>query len=163
QRDFAGGIHALEHASIALTPLYAMCDRWDIGGTSYPSYPEDEQAKIFIHDSFPGGIGITEQLFSKWESLLENVLQLIKECSCSDGCPSCVQSPKCGNENYPLDKEVAIFILEELYSRRIKHSFAREAEILNNCGKEHEKLLFFLVEKSYYSTKSSLHLCILLT
>ena len=114
QRDFAGGIHALEHASIALTPLYAMCDRWDIGGTSYPSYPEDEQAKIFIHDSFPGGIGITEQLFSKWESLLVNVLQLIKECPCSDGCPSCIQSPKCGNENYPLDKEVAIFLLEEL-------------------------------------------------
>ena len=113
-RDFAGGIHAFEHASIALTPLYAMCDRWDIGGTSYPSYPEDGQAKIFIHDSFPGGIGITEQLFSKWELLLANVLQLIKECPCSDGCPSCIQSPKCGNENFPLDKEVAIFLLEEL-------------------------------------------------
>jgi DEAD/DEAH box helicase domain-containing protein len=112
-KDFEGGIHALEHATIALTPLYAMCDRWDIGGTSYPSYPEDGKSKIFIHDSFPGGIGITEQLFSKWESLLVNVLQLIKECQCSEGCPSCIQSPKCGNENYPLDKEVAIYLLKE--------------------------------------------------
>jgi DEAD/DEAH box helicase domain-containing protein len=113
-KDFSGGIHALEHATIALSPLYAMCDRWDIGGTSYPSYPKDGQARVFIYDGFPGGIGIAEQLFEKWEDLLVNVQKLVEECECSEGCPSCIQSPKCGNDNYPLDKLVALFLLKEL-------------------------------------------------
>jgi DEAD/DEAH box helicase domain-containing protein len=112
--DFSGGIHAMEHATIALSPIYAMCDRWDIGGTSYPSFPVDGKAKVFIYDGFPDGIGISEQLFEKCAGLLRNVLDLIRECECEDGCPSCVQSPKCGNENFPLDKKVAIIILEEL-------------------------------------------------
>ncbi|MFX0122429.1 MAG: DEAD/DEAH box helicase [Candidatus Hodarchaeota archaeon] len=112
--DFPGGIHAMEHATIALSPMYAMCDRWDIGGTSYPSYPADRKAKVFIYDGFPGGIGISEQLFEKCDSLLKDVLNHVKECECSEGCPSCVQSPKCGNENFPLDKNVAILMLEEL-------------------------------------------------
>ncbi|MFX1517946.1 MAG: DEAD/DEAH box helicase [Promethearchaeota archaeon] len=112
--DFSGGIHALEHATIALSPIYAMCDRWDIGGTSYPCFPVDGKAKVFIYDGFPGGIGISEQLFEKFVELLKDVLELIKDCECEDGCPSCVQSPKCGNDNFPLDKQVAIIILEEL-------------------------------------------------
>ncbi|PWI46938.1 DEAD/DEAH box helicase [Candidatus Heimdallarchaeota archaeon B3_Heim] len=114
KKDFSGGIHALEHATIALSPLFALCDRWDIGGTSYPNFPDDGTAKIFIYDGFPGGIGIAEQLFEKWEVLLSNVLQLIQECPCSEGCPSCIQSPKCGNDNFPLSKEVAIDLLKEL-------------------------------------------------
>jgi DEAD/DEAH box helicase domain-containing protein len=113
-KDFSGGLHALEHATIALSPLFAMCDRWDIGGTSYPQYPDDGVARVFIYDGFPGGIGIAEQLFEKWEDLQLNVLRLIQDCSCSEGCPSCVQSPKCGNDNFPLDKGVAIFLLKEL-------------------------------------------------
>ena len=113
-KDFTGGIHALEHATIALAPLYAMCDRWDIGGTSYPSYPADGEARVFIYDGFPGGIGIAEQLFEKWEELLPNVLNLIQECNCSDGCPSCIQSPKCGNDNFPLDKQVATVLLKHI-------------------------------------------------
>ncbi|MHA2291555.1 MAG: DEAD/DEAH box helicase [Candidatus Hodarchaeales archaeon] len=112
--DFPGGIHAIEHATIALSPLYAMCDRWDIGGVSYPKYPSKDTALIFIYDGFPGGIGITEQLFDKCNNLLLDVLVLIKGCECEDGCPSCVQSPKCGNDNFPLDKKVAIRIMEEL-------------------------------------------------
>lgn len=112
--DFPGGIHATEHATIALSPIYAMCDRWDIGGNSYTSYPTDGKAKVFIYDGFPGGIGISEQLFEKCDILLKNVLNLIQECECKNGCPSCVQSPKCGNDNFPLDKNVAIMILEEL-------------------------------------------------
>ncbi len=112
--DFPGGIHATEHATIALSPIFAMCDRWDIGGVSYSSFPTDGKAKIFIYDGFPGGIGISEQLFDKCDALLRNVLELIKECACQDGCPSCVQSPKCGNDNSPLDKNVAIRILEDL-------------------------------------------------
>ncbi len=118
--DFPGGIHAMEHATIALSPIYAMCDRWDIGGTSYPSFPVDGKAKVFIYDGFPGGIGISEQLFEKCDILLKNVLDLIKECECNDGCPSCVQSPKCGNENFPLDKYVAISILEELLRKKLQ-------------------------------------------
>ncbi|MFX1286635.1 MAG: DEAD/DEAH box helicase [Promethearchaeota archaeon] len=112
--DFPGGIHAMEHATIALSPMYAMCDRWDIGGTSYPSYPVDGKAKVFIYDGFPGGIGISEQLFDKCDILLKNVLDLIKDCECQNGCPSCVQSPKCGNDNFPLDKSVATKLLEAL-------------------------------------------------
>ncbi len=114
KRDFAGGIHALEHATIALSPLFALCDRWDIGGTSYPSFPADGTSKVFIYDAFPGGIGIAERLFEKWEDLLVNVIQLIQECPCNEGCPSCIQSPKCGNENSPLSKEVALIILKGL-------------------------------------------------
>ncbi|MFW9905122.1 MAG: DEAD/DEAH box helicase [Candidatus Thorarchaeota archaeon] len=121
--DFSGGIHAMEHATIALSPIYAMCDRWDIGGTSYPCFPNDGKAKVFIYDGFPGGIGISEQLFKKWDKLLKNVLDLIRECECKDGCPSCVQSPKCGNENHPLDKRVAIIILEELLRKNLKDQF----------------------------------------
>jgi DEAD/DEAH box helicase domain-containing protein len=112
--DLAGGLHALEHATIALSPLFAMCDRWDIGGTSYPVFPQDGSAKIFIYDGFPGGIGIAEQLFQQWGSLLKNVRSLIQSCSCSSGCPSCIQSPKCGNDNYPLDKQVALYLLDNL-------------------------------------------------
>ncbi|MFX0206810.1 MAG: Zn-binding domain-containing protein, partial [Candidatus Hodarchaeota archaeon] len=112
--DYPGGMHALEHATIALSPLYAMCDRWDIGGVSYPSYPADGKGKIFIYDGFPGGIGISEQIYENYLELLKNVLELIRECECDDGCPSCVQSPKCGNDNYPLDKEVAILISKQL-------------------------------------------------
>jgi DEAD/DEAH box helicase domain-containing protein len=114
KKDFPGGIHALEHATIALSPLFALCDRWDIGGTSYPSFPADGTSKIFIYDGFPGGIGIAEKLFEKWRILFSNVRKLINECSCSEGCPSCVQSPKCGNENSPLSKSVALELLDEL-------------------------------------------------
>jgi DEAD/DEAH box helicase domain-containing protein len=115
--DFAGGIHALEHATIALSPMYAMCDRWDIGGVSYSSFPLDGKAKIFIYDGFPGGIGISEKLFEKWKNLISNVLELIEECNCTNGCPSCVQSPKCGNDNFPLDKKVAILLLNEILKK----------------------------------------------
>lgn len=115
--DFPGGMHALEHATIALSPLYAMCDRWDIGGVSYPSYPSDGKGKIFIYDGFPGGIGISEQIFENYTELLINVLELINECECDEGCPSCVQSPKCGNDNFPLDKEVSILILKQLLGK----------------------------------------------
>ncbi|MHA1227589.1 MAG: Zn-binding domain-containing protein [Candidatus Hodarchaeales archaeon] len=112
--DLPGGIHALEHATIALSPMYAMCDRWDIGGTSYSIYPDDKKTKIFIYDGFPGGIGISEQLYEKFSDLLSGVLKLITECQCQNGCPSCIQSPKCGNDNFPLDKKMAILLLQKI-------------------------------------------------
>ncbi|MHA2239549.1 MAG: DEAD/DEAH box helicase, partial [Candidatus Hodarchaeales archaeon] len=112
--DYGGGIHAFEHATISLSPIYAMCDRWDIGGVSYTSFPLDGKSKIFIYDGFPGGIGISEKIFEKWHEIASNVLKLIQECNCADGCPSCVQSPKCGNENFPLSKKVAILLLNSM-------------------------------------------------
>lgn len=112
--DFMGGLHAVEHAAIGLLPLFAMCDRWDIGGLSTPLHPDTERPQIFIYDGYPGGVGITEQGFDLLTDLWEATLTTIKECPCEDGCPSCIYSPKCGNNNEPLDKRAAIWILESL-------------------------------------------------
>ncbi|MHA2347970.1 MAG: Zn-binding domain-containing protein, partial [Candidatus Hodarchaeales archaeon] len=88
-------------------------------------FPGDGTAKIFIYDGFPGGIGIAEQLFKNWIDLIKNVKKLIQECPCSTGCPSCIQSPKCGNENHPLDKKVALMLLNELLE--LKHSLNKNS------------------------------------
>jgi len=105
--DFHGGLHALEHAMIAMLPLFAMCDRADIGGLSTPAHPDTELPQIFIYDAFPGGVGIAEKGFELLPALWRETLRLIEECPCEAGCPSCVQSPKCGNNNEPLDKAAA--------------------------------------------------------
>lgn len=115
--DFLGGLHALEHAAVGLLPLFAMCDRWDIGGLSTPKHPDTGQPQVFIYDGHPGGVGIAEQGFVLLDELWQAALDTIKGCSCQDGCPSCIQSPKCGNNNHPLDKRVAIWILESLLPR----------------------------------------------
>ncbi len=112
--DFAGGLHAVEHAMIAMSPIFAMCDRWDIGGLSTPLHPDTQEPTIFIYDGFEGGIGISETLHSKIKKLWEKTLELIETCECRDGCPSCIYSPKCGNENEPLDKKAAKIILQQL-------------------------------------------------
>jgi len=112
--DFLGGIHAAEHAAIGILPLFAMCDRWDIGGLSTPRHPDTEAAQIFIYDGFPGGVGIAEKGFEMLPELLAATLDVIEACPCADGCPSCVQSPKCGNFNHPLDKAAAAHILRHL-------------------------------------------------
>lgn len=112
--DFEGGLHAVEHAMIAMAPIFAMCDRWDIGGLSTPLHPDTGEPTIFVYDGFEGGIGISENLYSNIKPLLEKTLKLIENCECKDGCPSCIYSPKCGNENEPLDKKAAIIILQYL-------------------------------------------------
>jgi DEAD/DEAH box helicase domain-containing protein len=112
--DFMGGLHAVEHAAIGMLPLFAMCDRWDIGGLSTPRHPATNQPQIFIYDGHPGGVGISEQGFNLLAELWEATLATIKDCPCDDGCPSCIYSPKCGNNNEPLDKRAAIWILESL-------------------------------------------------
>lgn len=114
--DFHGGLHACEHAAIGILPLFALCDRNDIGGVSTPFHPDTGKAQIFIYDAYPGGIGIAEKGFEIIAELWQATLKLIKECPCQDGCPSCVQSPKCGNNNQPLDKKAAIILLQELTS-----------------------------------------------
>lgn len=112
--SFEGGLHAAEHAMIAISPLFAMCDRRDIGGLSITIHPDTGCPTIFIYDGFEGGIGISETLYSKITQLLIKTLDLIKTCECVDGCPSCIYSPKCGNENEPLDKKASLLILERL-------------------------------------------------
>jgi DEAD/DEAH box helicase domain-containing protein len=99
-----GALHATEHAQIAVLPLIAMCDRWDIGGLSTNFHPQTDAATIFIYDGHPGGIGISRTAFTRFEELCEDAHRLIAECPCASGCPSCVQSPKCGNLNEPLSK-----------------------------------------------------------
>ncbi len=113
-QDFAGGLHATEHAAIGILPLFALCDRNDIGGVSTPMHPDTGRAQVFIYDAYPGGIGIAEKGYDMIAELWQATFRVIAECPCEDGCPSCVQSPKCGNNNKPLDKAAAKVILEEL-------------------------------------------------
>jgi DEAD/DEAH box helicase domain-containing protein len=117
QLDYAGGLHATEHAMIAMAPIFAMCDRWDIGGLSTPLHPDTGKPTIFIYDGFEGGIGISETLYASINKLWKKTLQLIETCECDEGCPSCIYSPKCGNENKPLDKKAARVILQKLVER----------------------------------------------
>jgi DEAD/DEAH box helicase domain-containing protein len=109
-----GGLHATEHAQIAVLPLLAMCDRWDIGGLSTNAHPQTSRPTIFIYDGHPGGVGITRQGYRGFERLVADAHRLIAECRCKRGCPSCVQSPKCGNLNEPLSKAGARALLERL-------------------------------------------------
>ena len=99
-----GALHAAEHSQIAVLPLIAMCDRWDIGGLSTNLHPQTGGPTIFIYDGHPGGIGITRRGFLAFDALVDDAHRLITECPCERGCPSCVQSPKCGNLNEPLSK-----------------------------------------------------------
>jgi DEAD/DEAH box helicase domain-containing protein len=112
--DFHGGLHACEHAAIGILPLFALCDRNDIGGVSTPFQPDTGKAQIFIYDAYPGGIGIAEKGFEMITELWQATLKAVEACPCTDGCPSCVQSPKCGNNNQPLDKKAALILLEQL-------------------------------------------------
>ena len=107
-----GSLHAAEHAQIAVLPLIAMCDRWDIGGLSTNVHPQTGGPTIFIYDGHPGGIGITRLAYQRFEELCRDAHRLIAECPCESGCPSCVQSPKCGNLNEPLSKAGARIVLE---------------------------------------------------
>ena len=104
-------LHAAEHALIALLPLWAMCDRWDIGGLSTNLHFQTGRPTVFVYDGHPGGVGIAERGFDVFESWLEDTAGLIERCPCEVGCPSCVQSPECGNLNEFLDKAGALTLL----------------------------------------------------
>jgi DEAD/DEAH box helicase domain-containing protein len=106
-----GALHATEHGQIAVLPLIAMCDRWDIGGLSTNVHFQTGEATIFIYDGHPGGVGITQRGYEEFERLLGDAGRLIGECPCASGCPSCVQSPKCGNLNDPLHKQGALELI----------------------------------------------------
>jgi DEAD/DEAH box helicase domain-containing protein len=112
--DLAGGLHGVEHAIIALMPLHVLCDRWDIGGLSSPSFGENGEPVVFVYDGYEGGIGLAEKAYEILTDMFSSAHELVRDCGCDKGCPSCIYSPKCGNDNQPLDKDAAVRILSDL-------------------------------------------------
>jgi len=111
-------LHAAEHSMIALLPLWAMCDRWDIGGLSTNLHPDTGAPTVFIYDGHPGGVGIAERGFEQFEGWVADTVRMLEGCPCERGCPSCVQSPKCGNLNEYLDKAGALRLLDRMSKSR---------------------------------------------
>jgi DEAD/DEAH box helicase domain-containing protein len=109
---FMGAIHALEHAMISMFPLLVLCDRNDIGGISCPTHEQTNIATVFVYDGHPGGIGLTREAYDKIDALMLHTMRTISSCSCENGCPSCVHSPKCGSGNRPIDKIACIQLME---------------------------------------------------
>ncbi|KNX36126.1 DEAD/DEAH box helicase [Luteipulveratus halotolerans] len=116
ERDLPGALHAAEHASIGMLPLVAQSDRWDIGGVSTALHPDTGLPTVVVYDGYPGGAGFAERGYERAATWLRATRSAIAECACVNGCPSCVQSPKCGNGNNPLDKAGAVAVLDVVLS-----------------------------------------------
>ncbi len=114
--DFLGALHAMEHASIAVLPLFAACDRLDLGGFSHLQHPDTGVPTLAIYDSYPGGVGIAKRGYEVLEELLRTTREAIGNCPCESGCPACVQSPSCGDNNEPMDKAGSLAVLEAVVS-----------------------------------------------
>ncbi|HNR44205.1 MAG TPA: DEAD/DEAH box helicase [Methanofastidiosum sp.] len=111
---FGGSLHGIEHAMIGIMPFHVMCDRWDIGGLSTNFHPSTGKPTVFIYDGFEGGIGLSEKAYQLYGEIVKTSMELVKECSCTEGCPACIYSPKCGNDNKPMDKKGTIILLEKI-------------------------------------------------
>jgi DEAD/DEAH box helicase domain-containing protein len=109
--EFLGALHAAEHAMIGLLPLFAMCDRGDIGGLSIALHRQTHKPTVFVYDGYPGGVGISERGYDTFEELARDALSVLVRCPCKKGCPACIQSPKCGNWNEPLSKDGSVAVL----------------------------------------------------
>ncbi|MFQ5600598.1 MAG: DEAD/DEAH box helicase, partial [Candidatus Krumholzibacteriia bacterium] len=105
ERHRMGSLHGIEHAFIALSPLFTLCDAADLGGITFSEHPQVQRGAIFVYDSYPGGIGLAARSYEILPQVLDAVRRRIEDCACTDGCPGCVHSPRCGSGNYPLDKE----------------------------------------------------------
>src|SRR5947209_333807 len=116
--ELPGALHAAEHAGIGVLPLFAMADRWDIGGVSTALSFDTALPTVFIYDGYPGGIGIAERGYARAEDHMGATLEVVRTCPCESGCPSCVQSPKCGNGNEPLDKAAAVRLMATILDWR---------------------------------------------
>ena len=114
QAQVPGALHAIEHAAIGMLPLFAICDRWDVGGLSTARHDDTDAPTIVIYDAMPGGAGVAELAYEAADRHLAATLESVRACPCHDGCPSCIQSPKCGNGNDHLDKAAALALLHEL-------------------------------------------------
>ncbi len=156
---FMGGIHAIEHAMIGMLPFFALCDRNDVGGISYPFHPQVGKSAVFIYDAYPGGVGICKHAFGIIENLLNKTLELIKGCECENGCPSCIHSPKCGSGNKPLDKKASIEILDMLMGNiplfsidtniiqnNMYHLHSEKLDLEDKPNLDHIKILIFDLE-----------------
>ncbi len=117
---FMGAIHACEHVILSLYPLFTMCDRFDVGGISFPFHPQTKTGAVFIYDYVPGGIGIAEKGITFGRDLLQRTLDTIESCECTEGCPSCIFSPRCGAGNRPLDKQGAVLLLTALLDENFR-------------------------------------------
>jgi DEAD/DEAH box helicase domain-containing protein len=106
--------HAAEHALIGMLPLFAICDRWDVGGVSMAVHPATGEPTIFIYDGYPGGAGIAELAFDAADRHLAAAHDVVAACPCEAGCPSCVQSPKCGNWNEFLHKADSVALMRAM-------------------------------------------------
>nr|WP_298498677.1 DEAD/DEAH box helicase [uncultured Methanobrevibacter sp.] len=135
---FAGGLHGAEHALIGLFPLHTMCDRFDIGGLSTNYHEDTQEATIFIYDGYEGGIGICEKAVDVFVDLLKSTVDLLENCNCKSGCPACIYSPKCGNDNKPLHKNATKYILNYM-TQLISKSETPKKEIVEETVEKSEE------------------------
>ena len=151
---FAGGLHGAEHALIGLFPLHTMCDRFDIGGLSTNYHEDTQEATIFIYDGYEGGIGICEKAVEVFVELLNSTIDLLNNCQCQSGCPACIYSPKCGNDNKPLHKNATKYILEYMSKLISKDDEEVEGEIIieNEVIPDEFDEAYELYEKGDYSS-----------
>jgi DEAD/DEAH box helicase domain-containing protein len=118
EHDLMGSLHALEHALITLLPVFVNCDPHDLGGVSYLAHPDTDAPGFFVYDAHAGGVGLAEEAYEHLEEILEATAAMIERCSCAEGCPGCVQSPSCGNQNRPLDKAGAAYLARAWLGQR---------------------------------------------